>query len=360
MTYVRSLTGVGHLVLADMGGVSINLNDPAIETNLVVQLQMARQMWLATANRAARTRREAIKAGKYVGPTPLGFVRVNGALVEDPETGPIIRAAFELAASADLHHAVAFLRERLPQRRWDTDHVRRLLANRAYIGESRSGDIVNPDAHDPLDGLDATTWQAAQTDPRPRRANGDYPLSHAVHCGRCGDGLVGGLQTVKGRQYRRYRCSNPACKGGTSVRAERLEDHVRAEVKLALGKRQFRDQFAPEGEADAKVAWEAAKAERKALMAKVKPSHPEFETYLAEADAEIVRTGSAYAEIAKLARTHERLPEADQLDDPIRYAVALRAITSVVAIIVAPGRGAIEDRVIFRDLGDDVPRTLAA
>src|SRR3954469_279631 len=67
MAYVRRLTGVGVLVLADMGGVAINLDDPATETNLVVQLQMARQYWLMTANRFQRSQRDAVRAGKWIG-----------------------------------------------------------------------------------------------------------------------------------------------------------------------------------------------------------------------------------------------------------------------------------------------------
>lgn len=360
MAWVRELHAVGGvLVLADAGGRPVDLSDPQVETNLVLQLQIARQFWATMAKRMLQTRVGAVKAGKFVGPAPLGYQRERGRLVPDPVLGPMMTTTFQLAARDGLHAAAAHLKRHVPERNWTTDHVRRVLRSRTYLGESRSGDEIEPNlhAHDAL--TDIATWTAAQTDPGHRRANGTYPLSHLARCGRCGWGLVGALQTVREKAYRRMRCSNPACKGGCSVSAEKLETHVRAEVELLLSNRVFVDEFSPAGLPEAEAAMLAAKAERTALTSKVKPSDPDFSTWLAQADALVSETTNEFTRLSALADQSETLPGPHELDKPEQYARALRAVTGRVRIVVAPGRGSIEDRVDF-ERHDHMAGTLAA
>ena len=352
MTFVRELGSVGYLVLADAGGRPVDLSDPMAETNLVLQLQMARQYWLATAARFKRSQRDAIKAGKFIGPTPLGYERgEDGVLVEDEVYGPVIRRAYEIAAADGFGAVTAYLEAHGPDRRWDASYVRRLLGSRVYLGESRSGDLVNENAHQALTTL--ATWTAAQTEPRMRRTSGDYPLSHAVHCGRCGSGMVGQLQTVRDRTYRRMRCANPACKGGTSINADKLEAHVREVMEAAFANFAFRAQFAPEGLEAAEGAWQAASAEverwvgmpaeRRKLLGGAR-----YDAGLDTRLAEEATARATYLEVANRAEQATRLPEAGQpLDTPTLFASGLRALTRAGRIVVAPGRGTIADRVTF-------------
>ena len=373
MAWIRQLNLVGYLGLADAGGEPVRLagGDPSRETALVIQLQIARQQWLATAARFRQSQRDAIKAGKFIGKTPLGFKRVKGRLRADETRGPVITKAYRLAARDGLHAAQSYLQAAVPEREWTTDHVRRVLRSRAYLGENRyrlaedpgnfaAEDLVSPIRHDAL--TDLATWTAAQTDPRHRRSNGDYPLTHFVHCKRCGSGLVGALQTVrKGTSYRRMRCSGAACKGGCSMRAEVIEGYMLEAMKRALSTRGFRDRFAPDGLAEAETELAATQAERSALTAKVKPSHPDFSAWLAAADADVDIAQRRYLTIAGRANHAEDLPQASELHKPEQFARALRAATSVGRFIVRPGRGPITERVSFEpDRLDDVTRALAA
>lgn len=356
MTYVRGLTGAGKLVLADMGGVPIDLNDPAQESNLVFQLQMARQYWLATQQRSIRTRREAVAEGKFVGPTPLGYRREKGRLLKG-EAWPVLERAYELAGTRGIHAAVDHLAAEFPGKRWDPDRVRRLLASRVYLGESRSGEFVNREAHD---GVDPDVWTAAQSEPQARRANGDYPLSGLMFCGRCDWDMTGALQTVpSGHSYRRYRCSNPACRGGSSISAEKVETYVREAMREAAP--MFRRRYGVDGVEQARRAVQRARAERKALTSKVRPSHPAFDSFLAQADADVQRAERAYRELSQQAAQREDLPGAEALDDPAKLSRIVRFAVERAGWrpTVAPGRGAVAVRV---DLGrlDDGTGVLAA
>jgi len=369
MAWIRQLDLVGHLALADAGGDPVNLSDPNAETALVLQLQIARQYWLAAARRFRQSQRDAIRAGKWIGLAPLGFQRgEDKRLHEHPVYGPVIRQAYRIAARDGIHAAVAFLKGRVPERDWDTDHVRRLLASRAYLGENRyvlkedpgnfpAEELVSPTRHDAL--TDLATWTAAQTEPQARRSNGDYPLSHQIHCGRCGAGMVGALQTVGERKYRRMRCS-AVCEGGCSISADGLEAYMLEALQgyLAPGS-PFRDLFTPEDTRDAQAALQAAQANRDALPDVMAPTHPKFAEWLARYDAEIVTAQRAFQEASARANRVENLPPADELHKAEQFARGLRAVLTLGRFIVAPGRGAVRDRVSFI-VDDDVTGALAA
>jgi DNA invertase Pin-like site-specific DNA recombinase len=367
MTTVRMFCTEGNLVLADMGGLPINLSDPAIETNLVVQLQMARQYWLMTASRFLRSQTDAIAAGRWIGKAPRGYEKTpsgerKGVLRPHPTDSGVITTAYELAAQRGLDAAVRYLAVAFPGGRWDADRARRLLGSRCYLGELHYGTFApNLAAHPAL--TDATTWQAAQTDPHAKRASGDYPLTHKVHCGRCGSGLVGALQTVGERTYRRMRCSNVACRGGCSVGADKLEAHIAGILRECVGQRSWRDRIAPDGQAleAAQVELRAAQQNLAALPTVVAFSDPNFPAWKARAEAQVASAQQRHAKLAALAGEHSRIPGADEVDDPHGpgFAAALRGVLRFDRIVVAPGRGALSDRVGF-DPVDDVAGPLAA
>lgn len=386
MAWIRQLNLIGYLGLADAGGEPVRLSgkDPSRETMLVIQLQFARQYWLNTAARFRQSQRDAVKAGKWIGRTPLGYGKTaKGRLVEHEVYGPIIRRAFVLAAREGLHAAVAYFKVHVPERQWTTDHVRRVLGNRAYLGEYRfelkddpgnfeAETLVGPD-HTAL--ADLTTWTAAQTEPGERSANGDYPLSHRVHCARCGAGMTGGVKTTPGyrrdpadwrklivdpskpkRTHRRMACS-AGC--ANSISADKLEGHLRDVAGTLLASKAFRDQFNPVGQTEAEEARDAAKANLDALVEKVAPSHPSFETWNTRYEREYVEAEAAYLRIAATAHRREDLPGPGEMHKPDRFEAALRAITRVNRIVITPGRGSVPDRVNV-DNGDQVAGSFAA
>ena len=100
--------------------------------------------------RVAKTR--AHERGAKIGPTPLGYRRLpDGTLEQEPSEAPVVAEAFERAATGSLASALEFLeglelvhqagKRKDRPRSWTTGTVRRLLANRTYLGEVRWGDL---------------------------------------------------------------------------------------------------------------------------------------------------------------------------------------------------------------------------
>jgi hypothetical protein len=190
-------------------------------------------------------------------------------------------------------------------------------------------------------------WTAAQTEPRGKRQSGEYPLTHIATCTKCDSGLVGALQTVRGNTYRRMRCSNPDCRGGTSISAERLEEHVKAGLKELLGDKKARASFAPDGLDEARDALEQAKADRARWAADDRArdlmGDEAWYAGLEDRAHKVQRAQAHYQVIASQAARVERLPYPNELDDPDQFVRALRA--GVKRVPVRPGRGTIGERV---------------
>ena len=352
----------GRLALLDLG---IDPSTEFGEFGLTVLLALGRMQWRRYRRTWSVAQARAIKRGVWVGATPFGYRTtvaghdkhgkpVTGPLEPDPETAEIVSEAFRIAASDGLHAAMAHLQAAAPYKRWRTVETRRLLSSRVYLGEIVLGELHNRDAHDPLTTVD--TWQAAQTEPQARRSNGDYPLSGLASCGKCGEPLVGALQSVRGKRYRRMRCSNPECRGGSSISADKLETHVRETLREALGDRTMRLRFVPHGVEAARRALELAESDRKryAMDLDIRGILGE-EAWRAGAAARSEAVEEArmrYMAIAGQAAVAEQLPAADQLDDDEQLVRAVRAM--VAGLVVQPGRGSVDQRVAvaFLNLND--------
>jgi hypothetical protein len=163
-----------------------------------------------------------------------------------------MRKAFEMAAAGASDTGIAdYLNERaLPSVRigksgenvelptfWQASRVPRLLANRAYLGEARSGGQVNPNvgAHPAL--VDEETWVLAQRRPseapRLRKPNRDAKagpsiLSGLVRCAGCGFAMK--PQAAGRTSPAIYRCTTTSvhgrCKAPSTIAKARLEDYV--------------------------------------------------------------------------------------------------------------------------------------
>ncbi len=175
----------------------------------------------------------AISEGKQVGPTPFGYERQDGVLVPDDEERLLVQRAYELAAGQGVAAATRYLeRYASGARFWTTATVRRMLAKRTYLGEVRTGAIVNANAHEPL--VDRATWRAAQHKPGAYTPPCEYPLSGVAHCASCGQAMVAGPKSSTGR--RMYRCvgaqtlAKARCLRPASIVADRLEEYVRAQA----------------------------------------------------------------------------------------------------------------------------------
>jgi site-specific DNA recombinase len=206
------------------------------------ELERRRQDWDDAQGRA-------VARGVHVASrTPTGYVRGrDGRLEPHPIAGPAVTDLFERRAAGDGWTALAaFLNERhvvgpYGNRRWTASAVSKLIRNRVYLGEARSGKHVNADAHPPL--VTREQFEAAQAMAgRPGRSarNGDgMLLSGLVRCGGCR--YLVKPDRMRGRNGEKlglYRCraSHAAgrCETPTSILARVIEPYIEAQFLAAL------------------------------------------------------------------------------------------------------------------------------
>jgi len=325
----------------------------------------------------ALAQEKALAAGVWFGFPPFGYERKQrrSPLTEHPKWGPVVREAFRIAGIEDIGAAVAYLREVAPRRHWTTDSVRKMLRSRVYLGEVWVGgdkterravtEIDGKPPHPPL--TTPADFAAAQTTPKARRANGDYLLSGIVTCAACasgdqpGAGLVGQLQHVNGRIYRRLRCANPACKGGSSISSDKLTELVRAELKALLADDFWRGHFVP---GDLSAARKALAAAEGAIERHWKRDDtlPGWKTAMEDKERTLRCAEATHDRVAGEVARHVELPTPEEIDDDVTFLATLLAIRPDIR--VARGRGDIADRVTWNWLAacafEDQPGVAAA
>jgi site-specific DNA recombinase len=157
--------------------------------------------------------------GKWAGGTrPYGY-NVDPdthRLVVNPDEAPILRDVFRLYTEQRLGtRAIAqTLNARGVRSRtgkpWSGQNVNRILDNPAYTGDIAYGDVLVPDAHEPL--IDRSTFAAAQKiieargDAQTQRAmsDSDYFLTGLLICPDCGQRYIGTSANGRTRRYRYY------------------------------------------------------------------------------------------------------------------------------------------------------------
>lgn len=167
-----------------------------------------------------RGQRESIAKGRFCGGSvPYGYKAVDGHLVEDERTAPIIREVFTRYAAGDpMKDIISDLKQRgiTTSRGGELTHntFSRALVNRTYIGEYEwKGQVVEGLAV-PL--IDADTFSEAQIKvaehkhaPAAAKAKVEYLLQGKCFCGHCGGHMIG--ESGKGHNgsfYSYYTCRN--------------------------------------------------------------------------------------------------------------------------------------------------------
>lgn len=285
------------------------------------------------------SQRLAVKRGVWIGRVPFGYrADDDGVLVVHEHEAQIVRRAFKLAARDGLHAAMSYLADAVPARTWRTVEARALLSQRAYLGEITYGDLHNPRAHEPLVTL--AEFAAAQTEPRARASNSDYPLSKIAVCADCGEGMTGGLQTVGERSYRRMRCSE--C-NRTSIREDGpggLLQWAKDMLAIAISNGTLHAQFS-NSEADA-AADELRACEDEERRYARDVEYREIvsrDVWLEGARERAQRTVDARDKLQRASSSVEReraIPTVQQLDDPAVLASALARF--VESITIGPGQ----------------------
>lgn len=211
--------------------------------------------------------REKIKAGQWTGgPLPFGYryAERNGKCLTvdlDPERAKVVKQMF---ASRLAGNGFDFITRELHQRgitsgkgkRWSPVGVKRVLRNRAYIGEREFDGVVYPLNVPP--SIDRETWEAVQAiDLRePSRGRKTYLLSKTLTCSLCGGPMVHCPQ--RGHSKPSYICTQRKvwgdCKGvgisehiADAAVLEALFDHIEdGGYKEAVDAYEFQERQAPE------------------------------------------------------------------------------------------------------------------
>jgi DNA invertase Pin-like site-specific DNA recombinase len=286
----RSLAGISslideakrdgwHLVAVDFG-----LDVKTASGRLVADILGAVAAWELEQRRQGwnEARARAVARGEHIASrTPTGYrKREDGRLEPDPAAVPVIRELFRRRSRGEGWTALARLLDESKVRgpygneAWTPSAVAKMIRNRVYLGEARSGEHVNSEAHEPL--LTHAEWEAAQMNGRttssPRSGDG-LLLSGLVRCAGCR--YLVKPDTMKGRDGSRlglYRCRGRhaagKCPAPATVMARVLEPHVEQTFLTALG---------PEGPlAEAVESTEAVEA----ALARVHGAERELDDYL--------------------------------------------------------------------------------
>jgi DNA invertase Pin-like site-specific DNA recombinase len=311
-------------------------------------------------------KRRAIERGAKISPTPYGYLRTDdGRLEPRPDQAPHAVEAYRIAGAQDVSAACAYLVENASGRRWTTATVRRMLANRTYLGESRNGAAINAEAHEPL--VSRSMWEAAQREPRHRRAAAAFPLSGLARCATCGSRLVG---SRGGPMIRTYRCAatqslrqGERCPRGAFANAEPLEEYVREQLRTLLSGLEV--EIGEETSDDLRALEQAvldAEGELDAFAADITLRRALGDRYHSHLEARIQALEEAkreYKDFARDLQVREQISAADLLnsDDPLVLPELLGGI--LASIEVQPGRGKLASRVTLVPVGDDAPAGIA-
>ncbi len=192
----------------------------------------------------------AIKRGVHFSPrVPTGYKRKKKkGLERDEPAASAIQEAFGMRASGSSYaHIASFLEEGgvIPDgsTNWSSSGVISLLKNPVYLGQARSGEIVNEKAHEPL--VTRAEFDAAQAGRSRFPAQPGSPAAMAMlgglaRCAGCGHTLkiAGTLHRRTGKRYPSYYCvgryATGLCSSRAAIVARLLDPYVETAVLAAL------------------------------------------------------------------------------------------------------------------------------
>ena len=252
----RSLSGLSQLIdEATAGGWTLVAGDFGLdlkrrEGQLVANVLASVAQWELATRRDGweQAQANAVERGIHVASrTPTGYrKRDDGRLEPDPTAAAIVRELFRRRARGAGWTALArFLDESGVQGpygngAWTPSATAKMIRNRAYLGEARSGQYVNESAHAPL--VSGAEWEAAQGDRTVASARiGDgLMLQGIVRCAGCRYLLK--ADNMKGRNGERlglYRCRGRhaagKCPAPATIMARVLDPYIDAAFLAALG-----------------------------------------------------------------------------------------------------------------------------
>jgi DNA invertase Pin-like site-specific DNA recombinase len=246
-----------------------------------LELERIRDSWESAVS-------AAVKRGVHISArVPTGYKRdEKGRLQrEEPAASAIAEAFRQRASGVSVARIASFLdaqgvRPSSGSAHWSNTGVANLLKNRVYLGEARSGNLVNAAAHEPL--VTQAEFDAAQGRKTLWKARDGSVASQALlggllRCAGCGHTLkiTGNTDKKTSKRYPVYYCigryAKGLCPARASVRAETVDCYVEEHVLAAL-----RDEQGLIAQAV------AATAELEQARRRVEQAEHELDLYLAE------------------------------------------------------------------------------
>lgn len=333
---------------------------------------LAREQWKRHRGNWERARRNAIERGVHVGPTPAGYRRTQAAHPEtgellftsrgEPVPGPLepnehadaVREAFELRAGGASWTRVArsLTEAGVPNREgkpWSLKAAEKLTRNRVYLGEIRSGEFAQRDAHEPLVRLALFERVQANREVRgPNKNSQPGLLSGLLRCASCGNRMTQDWNTRNGTRTNFYTCKNGgACTARASVTHARVEPYVERLALEHLGAADYGKTTRGPNVVQLEEALRLAEAEVAAYLLHARPTLPGFAAGLAKLEAEVEAARTTLGE-SEGEESWVFLSETETVETYRRMELAdkRRVLAALVEhATVTPGRASIEERV---------------
>jgi site-specific DNA recombinase len=227
----------------------------------------------------AQAREHAVARGVHISTrTPTGYDKTVNGILEPNADSAAVQEAFRLRAAGASNREIAEMLNRRGvvgahgSAGWAPAAVQRLLKNRVYLGEARSGQFVNPAAHAPLVSLAEYQAAAAHRGLRPARSDDGMLLSGLVRCAGCRYRMAGTKGTRDGKPNPTYRCKRRhaagLCLDSAAISAPLIERYIieRFEEAIEPGGMVFEAHTSTDDLRAAEERAQAAEAELTAFM----------------------------------------------------------------------------------------------
>jgi len=244
---------------------------------------------------------------------------------------------------------------------WGQRSVQRLLENRVYLGEARSGTYIKEGAHSPL--VTRAVFRAVQerksTTKAASKKGGAGPLlgGGLLRCASCGCRLSLDTTKARGKTYPFYRCkSNPVCPAKVSVSAAKIEPYVEGIVRRFLANAIYQ----PEERTDELDALRAEHADAEEELRELVESAEPIPASVLAARGKVLeaRVNSAQEALEQAEAKRElplTFPSSNEAWEALSIPEKRRIITALIGrVVVRRGRGLdIQERIERPDAPDD-------
>jgi DNA invertase Pin-like site-specific DNA recombinase len=214
---LRRIDGAGGALLSAED--SLDTSTPMGRFALHMMLAVAELEWERRRESWAVSRGRAVARGVHIASrTPTGYDRLPDGRLVPNDFAPRIEESFRMKARgaswAEIRKQMAGVPTPYGSVEWADRSLSHVLANRVYLGEARSGEFVNAEAHAPI--VDAGTFQLAQRkEQKASPRHGKSLLTGLLRCAGCRYCMKSDTMSPKfedGR-VRSYRCRGTRAAG---------------------------------------------------------------------------------------------------------------------------------------------------